>query len=63
MPLCFKATYRWSAKLVRVSSPLKLRKTSYFHRDVEDENDDEEEAFRELMEDIGDMLAASIELQ
>ena len=45
MPFCFKATYRWSVKLVRVSSPLKLRKTSYFHRGVEDENDDDKEAF------------------
>ena len=63
VPFCFKATYRWSVKLVRVSSPLKLRKTSYFHSGVEDESDDKEEAFWELMEDIGNMLAASIELQ
>ena len=45
MPLCFKATYRWSVKLERVSSPLKLRKTSYFHQGFEDENVDEEEVF------------------
>ena len=62
MPLCFKATNRWSVKLERVSSPLKLRKTSYFHQGVEDENDDKE-VFWELIEDIGNMLTASIELQ
>ena len=45
MPFCLKAVYKWSVKLVRVSSPLKLRKTSYFHRGVEDENEEEKEAF------------------
>ena len=45
MAFRFKASYKWAVKLVRVSSPLKLRKTSYLHQRVEDENDDEEEAF------------------
>ena len=43
IPFCFKATYRWSVKLLRVSLPLKLRKTSYFHCGVEEENDDKDE--------------------
>lgn len=32
IPFRAKASYKWSTKLKRVSSPLKLRKTSYFHR-------------------------------
>ena len=43
MPFCFKVTYRWSVNLLRVSSLLKLRKTSYFHCGVEEETDDEDE--------------------
>ena len=42
MPFFFKASYRWSEKVLRVSSPLKLRKTLYFQLGVEEENDDEE---------------------
>ena len=40
-PFCFKVAYRWSLKLLRVSSPLKLRKTSYFHLRLEEEEEDE----------------------
>ena len=41
IPLHCKVAYRWSVKLFRVSSPLKLRKTSYFHRGVKEEADDD----------------------
>ena len=44
MPFCIKPAYRWSVKPLRVSSPLKLRKTSYFHYGVEDGNDEEDES-------------------
>ena len=44
MPFYFKATYKWSVKLLRASLLLKLRKTSYFHCGVEEENDDKDEA-------------------
>ena len=39
MPFCFKAKYRWLTKLFRLSLPLKLRKTSYFHVAVEGHDD------------------------
>ena len=42
MPSLFKASYRRSANVLRVSSPLKLMKTSYFHLLVEDEEEEEE---------------------
>ena len=48
MPFCFKAKYIKSVAVLRVSSPLKLRKTSYVHCLVEkieeEEEDDELEA-------------------
>ena len=40
-PFCFKVAYRWPVKLLRVPSPLKLRKTSYFHLRLEEEEEDE----------------------
>ena len=40
-PFYFKVVYGWSVKLLRVSSPLKLRKTSYFHLRLEEEEEDE----------------------
>ena len=43
MPFCFKALYRWSVNFVRVSSPLKLRKTSYLHPREEEEEDEGED--------------------
>ena len=43
MPFRFKALYRWSVNFVRVSSPLKLRKTSYLHPWEEEEEEDEDE--------------------
>ena len=43
MPSLLKASYRRSANVLRVSSPLKLMKTSYFHLPVEDEEEEEEE--------------------
>ena len=52
MPFCFKAKYRWSVKLFRVSLPLKLRNTSYFHRGVKEEDDDGGRALLVLMEAI-----------
>ena len=39
MPFCFKAKYSWLTKLFRLSLPLKLRKTSYFHVAVEGHDD------------------------
>ena len=42
MPFYFKAKYKWSVKPLRVSSPLKLRKTSYFGCGVEEKNNDED---------------------
>ena len=39
MPFCFKAKYRWLTKLFRLSWPLKLRKTPYFHVAVEGHDD------------------------
>ena len=38
-PFCFKVVYRWSVKFLQVSSPLQLRKTSYFHLWMEEEKD------------------------
>ena len=53
MPFCFKAKYKWSVKLFRVSLPLKLRNTSYFHRGVKEEDDDDgDKALSVLMEAI-----------
>ena len=43
MPSLFKASYRRSANVLRVFSPLKLMKTSYFHQPVEDEEEEEKE--------------------
>ena len=37
MSLSHRALYKWPVKLRRVSSPLKLKKTSYSHRWVEEE--------------------------
>ena len=43
-------------KFLRVSVPLKLRKTSYFHPDVEEEGkDEEEEAFSVSIKAIGNI--------
>ena len=39
MPFCFKAKYSWLTKLFRLSLPLKLRKTPYFHVAVEGRDD------------------------
>ena len=41
MPFCFKPAYRWSVKFLRVSSPLKLRNTSYFQGEDDDDDDDD----------------------
>ena len=45
MPFRFKALYRWSVNFVWVSSPLKLKKTSYLHpwKEEEEEEEDEDE--------------------
>ena len=43
MPSLLKASYRRSANVLRVSSPLKLMKTSYFHWPVEDEEEEEQQ--------------------
>ncbi|PON91861.1 hypothetical protein TorRG33x02_124590 [Trema orientale] len=47
IPLRFRALYKWSVKLCLVSSPLKLRNTSNFHRRrpelVEDDEDDDDD--------------------
>ena len=51
-----KAAYRWSIKLLRVSSPLKLRKTSYIHCLEEEDDDVNCEAPWVLIEANEDML-------
>ena len=38
IPFCFKPKYKWSVNFLQVFLLLKLRKTSYFHG--EEENDD-----------------------
>ena len=49
MPFRFKPAYRWSVNFVRVSSPLKLRKTSYLHlREEEDDDEDWIKAMKEM---------------
>ena len=53
MPFCFKALYKWSVNLLRVSSPLKLRNTSYFpslKREEEEQEDDGRRAIKEMEE-------------
>ena len=57
MPFCFNVVYRWSVKALRVSSPLKLRNTSYFHWGVKDLEDDDDGALLVLTEAIEDILA------
>ena len=52
IPFCFKAAYRWSVKFLRVSLPLKLRKTSYVHPYIEEEDERDEEAFSVPMWDF-----------
>ena len=52
MPFYFKAKYKWSIKLFRVSLPLKLRQTLYFHWGVKEEDDDGDKALSVLMEAI-----------
>ena len=42
MPSLLKASYRRSANVLQVSSPLKLMKTSSFHLPAEDEEEEEE---------------------
>ena len=55
IPHRWSASWRWSVKLLRVSSPLKLRKTSYFRGWVEEEDATErlveEEAITNLEEE------------
>ena len=55
IPFRESAASRWEIKLWRVSSPLKLRKTSYFHCWVEEEEEAwrlvEEEAIGKLEEE------------
>ena len=54
MPLSHKALYKWPVKLRRVSSPLKLKKTSYSHWWVEEEV----EVIAEEVEAIGVYIRA-----
>ena len=51
MPSLLKASYRRFANVLRVSSPLKLMKTSHFHWQVEDEEEEEEEQQQQLRKD------------
>ena len=55
MPLQFKAAYKWSVKLLRVSSLLKLRNTSYFHWCVEEEDVDDNKALLCFIESVGNL--------
>ena len=50
MPFCFKALYRWSVNLLRVSSPLKLRNTSYFPPLEQEEEEQEDDGRRAIIE-------------
>ena len=53
MPFCSKVVYRWSVNLLRVSSPLKLRNTSYFpslEQEEEEQEDDGRRAIKEMEE-------------
>ena len=50
MPLRFKALYRWSVNFVRVSSPLKLRNTSYLHPREEEEDGDDDGIIKAMKE-------------
>ena len=49
MPFRFNASYRWLVNFLRVSEPLKLRKTSYSYvllrLEVEEEGKHEDKAF------------------
>ena len=40
MLFCFKIEYRWPVKFLQVSSPLKLKKTSFFHLRLEEREED-----------------------
>ena len=52
MPFCFKPAYRWSVNFLRVSSPLKLRNTSYFHLLEEEEEDADGRRAMKEMDDL-----------
>ena len=48
IPFCFKPKYKWSVNILRVFLPLNLRKTSYFHGEDEEEDDDGIKAIKEM---------------
>ena len=60
MPFYFKAAYRWSVKFVRVSVPLKLRKTSYFHPCITEEEDALSVPIKAIRKYTGDFLNYNI---
>ena len=61
-PFYFKVAYRWSVKLLRVSSALKLRKTSYFHLQLDEEEEEEEEEEDWLYESMKANLSLQVNL-
>ena len=59
MPLNLNASYKWSVKVWRVSSPRKLRKTTQSEPGIEeDEDDDDKEGVSELVEAIGNLVTS-----
>ena len=64
MPFCFKLVYRWSVNFVRVSSPLKLRKTLYLHlREEEEVGNDWFKAMKEMNVQCAGLVYKSRKLQ
>ena len=58
-PLRFNASNRWLVNFFRVSEPLKLTKASYLYLRlgvIEEEGENEEEAFSVLVEAIGKLV-------
>ncbi|KAL0008052.1 hypothetical protein SO802_009554 [Lithocarpus litseifolius] len=61
MPFCFKPKYRWLTKLFRLSLPLKLRKTSYFHVAVEGHDDQSFWVLMKAAENIPEIQVLDLE--
>ena len=55
MPFCFKVVYRWSVNFLRVSSPLKLRNTSYFPPLEEEKQEEQENDGRRAIKEMEEL--------